>query len=345
VSEPEALNTVAVFTSMAPIAEGALLTWYPETAASLSTPWMTRAVGFDGAPRSSITMYPSFSLELSNEDLVPSLAANGCTFAGVVGEKLDGCRLLRLDQDGAELDTPTSVTSKGLCANLAPSGKGFSFLSFPDTIDPPFELVTVDATGNVDASVQLPGLGGYGGRYVLRDQSFLAVNGGDLSPRLRHFARDGTPLAAAVDVTSATHASVSLAETKSGVLAAWEDSDQTILVQLLDEDGHPTAPAISLAASGVGRPNYLTVAPAPNGDVVLAWFELDAPTKSFRLFVMALGPDATPRGAPTFLGTFDQVSPPQVLVEPTGARALLVFSGSPDQPTRVVSTVPLACSP
>ncbi len=152
-------------------------------------------------------------------------------------------------------------------------------------------------------------------------------------------------------MTDGTGSVVLLAETKLGVMAAWtgfnvaEPSGEGVFVRTLDMDGQPTAPTIALAAPGAGALYEFTLAASPSGDVIVARSELDEATASFRVYLIALGPDGTPRGAPTSLGTFEQFTQPRIFVDVDGKRALLVASGAQAEFTHGVMTLPLRCQP
>ena len=228
----------------------------------------------------------------------------------------------------------------------------------------PLVLLSVGSLGAPVATTALAApLTTYAGRLALRDQSFLmatlgGTDAGTDAVEVQHFTPDGAPLAGPAEVTGAAippeiaawGSPLVMAETGAGVLSAWPGPDpaspsgSSVFVRPLDRDGHPTGPAGPLAALGNDSFPPVTLAPAPDGDVVLAWYEIDAGS-TYHLFAMGLGPDGAPRGPATALGTFGFLREMRVLVSPDGQRALLGFSGDEAQTGLTVFALPLACVP
>jgi hypothetical protein len=371
VSEPEDLNDL-VFTSVIPSAGGALLAWSSWSAETEAPPSAlnTRALNFDATPRSAITVHEFGAM---------SLAANGHTFVGLVNP---GCRLLPLEQDGAETGPPVSLASlPGYCGGLAAAGHGFSFLTADNAANNapvPFVLESIGLDGEPQESrvlgtPPLPGQRNLSGRIALRDQSFIlatrSLTSGKLGPeQLQHFATDGTPLASALTRPEAQPVE-DWVETKTGGLATWfglnpaVPSGFSIFVQPLDDDGSPTAPPAPVpgpfdtavlsdpsTCDGGSCPLMNTLwaaAPAPNGDVVLGMSaSINGRPDGYHLHVMALGPDGSPRGPATDLpGAFSMQEKIGILVSDDGRRALLIINGSPDGLTGRVIAMPLVCAP
>jgi hypothetical protein len=348
VSEPEPASAMIDFESVVPTAGGALLAWASLDDAPTST-WRTRAIDFDGEPRSGIDTHLSFPTADGASGML--LAGQACAFVGLAGAPSDGCRIVPLDENGASAGPAAGIEGAGVaCSKLGPAPDGYSFVTIASDFAGA-DLVTVSAAGSVLATTSLPSPAfAYGYRIVLSDGSFListyeAPDGTANESRVQHFSAGGAPIAAAAVIASPASFPVQMAETGAGALGAWTVDGSSLLVRPLDGDGHPVAAAALLAATNPGTMHGVTLAGTPGGDVILAWSDLEAASALVDLHVIALGPDGAPRGAPTFLGSFVTLGWPELVVEAGGQRALLVFAGAGVETSYGVLAIPLACAP
>jgi hypothetical protein len=351
VSEPVTTGDMAYLTGMVPSAGGALITWFTLDDAPTST-WRTRAIGFDGTPRSAIGTHLSFPTMGGVYVGAMFLAGTGCAFAGLADDVANGCRFVPLDDDGAGAGPVVTVGSTGAgCVDLGVAPGGYSFVTVGGNGGPPLDLVTLSAAGTVLATTSLPAPDlGYEGRLVLRDGSFLLTtseetDGGGEAAAVQHFSAGGEAIAAAVQLTGAAASILPVAQTGAGVMAAWLEGGASLVVQPLDEDGHAVGAEVPVAATDHEDLYGFTLAGTPGGDVIVAWFDLDGASSFFDLHVQALGPDGTPRGAPNFLGSFETLGDVDVLVDGGGQDALLVVTGATMEFDYGVLAVPLACAP
>jgi hypothetical protein len=353
VSEPEPASAGSYFTSMVPSAGGALVSWFSLDGAPTST-WRTRALDFDGTPRSPIDTHLSFSSAGGIDDVDGDgllLAGQGCTFVGLADDPTNGCRIVPLDENGASTGPAVGVEAAGAgCGKLGQAPDGYAFVMISSDFAQA-DLVTVSAAGSVLATTSLlsPAFA-YGYRIVLRDGSFLnstfeAPDGVANETRVQHFSPGGAQIAAAAVIANPAAAPAQMAETSAGALGAWPGLDGSLLVRPLDGDGHPVAAAASLAATDEEAVHNLTLAGTPGGDVILAWSGLEGASTLFDVQVIALGPDGTPRGAPTLLGSFVTLEGLELVVDAGGRRALLVVGGTETDTSYGVLAVPLACAP
>jgi hypothetical protein len=343
---------MSYFTSVVPSGDGVIATWSTLDDEPSST-WSTRPLWFDATPRAAIRTHLTFPTAGGVYVNVMSLAVSGVAFAGLVDDPLNGCRFVPLDGDGDDLGASVVVAPPGTaCSDLAAVAGGFSFLSTDGSGDGRWTLSTVAADGSPRASLLLATASpSVGGRLVLRDDSFLLgtfeqTDAGALATSLQHLAPDGSPLASPFLLTDSSASLVSMAETHGGALTAWLGDASSIFVLPVDGDGRATSTPSRLPRPGAGPLYGFTLAPAPNGDALLAFFELVESTSLYDLFVVALAPDGTPRGPVTPLGTFADLGVVRVVVEaPAGLRALLVFSGGLGDTPDGVQALPLGCLP
>jgi hypothetical protein len=352
VSEPEAAEVDDDLMSMIPSAGGALLAWI--ALADPSTPtstWRTLALGFDAAPRSPIEAHLSFPTTDGGVGI--SLAANGSSFAALVADSATGgggCRFLPLDEDGMAVGPAVSVDGwSEACDELAPTPDGFSFIASDYVGAGSFALLNLDAKGSVLSRTPLPAPPETfeDGWLALHDRSFLLattdVDG--VATSVQRFSPGGAPLADAAVITAGGPYLMPMVKTSAGVLSAWDAAPGSFEVRLLDEDGSPVAAALPIAGGG----NYpildSVLAPTPAGDALLAWTQIADATAGVEFFVMALGPDGAPRGAPTSLGTFEALGALEAVVSPDGRGALLAVSAVQAGPRYRVLALPLACVP
>jgi hypothetical protein len=354
VSELEPVTAVSTLTSMVPSAGGALLAWYTLDDMPMAT-YRTRALGFDATFRASIQTHLSFPTTGGVYTNLMSLTGSGCTFAGLADDPQNGCRFVPLDENGGETGPVATLFPGGTdCADLGLGSAGFTFMKTTGAGAAAIDLVSVSATGSAASALPIPlAEAAYGGRLVLHDSSFLVASfmetdAGGNAASVQRFSAIGAPLGSAFPLSDTTESLIVMAETGTGVLAAWLGFDPTlpsglaIFARALDADGQPLGAAGPVSGPGKDRLYGFTMARTPVGDVILAFYELDEADR-YHLFVMALGPDAAPRGAPTALGTFEQMGPILALVADDGQRALVAFAGDATAFTYGVQALPLSC--
>ncbi len=345
---------MAYFTAVVPSGDGVLATWFTLTGENDSATWVTRRLGFDGVPLGPARNHLGFSTDGGVYTNVMSLAGNGCAFAGVVDDPESGCRFLPLDGDGAETG-PVVVPSPDVCWDLGASGAGgFSMLTGAPSMTSSVQLLTVNSTGKPGGTATLlPDMSaGLSPRLVLRDGSFLLstfgeVDSGALAIDMRHFAADGTLLAGPFPISDTAYSIVYMAETSTGVLAAWQgdaNEKETVFTASLDHDGKLLAMPAPVVASENDALYGFALAATPGGDAIVAWQSL-VNGSMFNLQVQALAPDGTPRGAPTNIGTYDSLGTIRPVVSADGGRAVLLFTAEEPNVTDGMRAVPLFCVP
>jgi hypothetical protein len=343
---------MAYFTSIVPSGDGVLATWFTLTDEVAGVAWVTQRLGFDGMPLGPVRNHLAFSDDGGIYTDVMSLAASGCAFGGVVDAPTGGCRFLPLDGDGNETG-PVVSPSMDVCWDLGASPPGgFSMLTASSSENSPVQLLTVSPTGQPGATVTLlPDMtAGLSPRLVLRDGSFLLstfaeVASGALATDMRHFAADGTLLAGPFPISDTVYSILTMAETPSGVVAAWQgdaNEMETVFFAALDHDGKLLAPPAPVVASENDALYGFALAATPGGDALVAWQAL-VNGSMFDLQVQALAPDGTPRGGPTDIGIYDALGTIRPVVSPDGTRAVLLFSGEEADAPDGMRAVPLTC--
>ena len=363
VSPGGASGQMAYFTSVVPSGDGVLATWFALTDDTQPAAWVTRRLGFDGVPLGPARDHLSFATDgAGSSPNVMSLAANACAFAGVVDDPVSGCRFLPLDGDGREtaaVVSPTSrTTSAGTSVRRRAEPSRCSGLQ-QQRRERSVQLLTVSASGQSGATAKpLPGITSavVSPRLVLRDGTFLLstfgeVDSGALAIDMRHFAADGTLLAGPFPLSDTAYSIVYMAETSSGVLAAWmgdANDKETVIVAALDHDGNLRAPPAPVVASENDALYGFALASTPAGDGLVAWQSL-TDGSSFDLQIQALAPDGTPRGTPTNIGTYGSLGVIRAVVSADGEKAVLLFTAEEENVTPSVTdgmrAVPLTCVP
>jgi hypothetical protein len=348
-------SQMSYFTSVVPSGDGVLASWFTLTGASQST-WVTRRIGFDGTPLGPSRNHLSFGTSGGTYTDVMSLAGNGCAFAGLVDDTVNGCRFLPLDGDGNETGPATTAPGLngpaiGACFDLGASTNGrFSMLSGPTMADPRVWLWdNLPAAGG--AALLPPGFGGLSPRLVFPDGSFLLstfleTDAGGLATSISHFALGGFSQVGPFLLTDTAYSVLYMAPTADGVLAAWQgdaDEQESVIVDALDHDGRPTATPIPVVASeSEALYGFAIGSPPAGGDAIVAWQSL-VNGSMFHLQIQALGPDGTPRGAPTSIGTYDSLGTIRIVVSADGTRGVLLFSAEGENVPDGMRAVPLVC--
>jgi len=356
VSGPGTPGQMSYFTSVVPSGDGVLASWFTLTSASQST-WVTRRIDFDGAPLGPARNHLSFGTSGGIYTDVMSLAGNGCAFGGLVDDSVNGCRFLPLDGDGNETGPvmdPAAKVALGACFDLAAStGGGFSMLSGPAAGDGTLLLWGIE--GGAGGTALLPsGFGGLSPRLVFPDDSFLLstfleTDAGGLATNMTHFAPSGVVVAGPFSLTDTAYSILYMAPSASGVLAAWQgdaDGQESVIVDALDHDGRPTATPVPVVASeSEALYGFAIGSPPGGGDAIVAWQSL-VNGSVFHLQIQALGPDGTPRGTLTSIGTYDSLGTIRIVVSADGTRGVLLFSAEAEveNVTDGMRAVPLVCA-
>ena len=351
-SAPDPTGMKSVLTSVIPSNGGALVAWF--VTPSPMGAWTTRSVNFDGTPRVDAATHMGFATTVSPEPWAIQLASSAGVFAAALDTEA-GCAFVQLDADG---NPHGSVNNYGLggaaisCLALGPSNAGFSFVA---TATPPalYTLTPQGYPNGLDQPLESAGALSTFGRLVFQDESFLlstyvTTAGGTLESQLQHFSREGSALAGASTLTTSVSEPAALVETPSGALAAWvaPAPASPVLVMPVSHDGVPLGAAPRVATSAGPFVAGSVLASTPQGDVLLAWYELELDSgESYPLYVSALHEDGSALGAPTHLPSHITLSGIKLLVDPTGTRALLFYTGSPNAGMEGVHALPLACSP
>jgi len=361
ISGPQVPGGATYLTSLVPSGDGALVTWFTASSANTAA-WDTRAIHADGTPRSAVVPHLSFPTMGGVYIDVMSLAVTPqCAFGGLVDDVDAGCRFLPLDGDGNETAPAVSLpaASGSGCGSLGPAPQGFSLLQEAPANSGTLDLVTVSTDGSSPRRVSLGSVPGYGTRIVLDDETFLLATffendaSGDLTEDVAHYDATGIQMSPGATVTTASGSILLMAQTSAGVLSSYlgfdsaNQSGQAMYVVPLRGDGDPMAAPVALDVTGAAGPLYgFSLDPTPSGDAFLTWNNLDEATSRYRFFAIELGPDGSPRGAPTALGIFDGVADVRVLVAADGEHAVIVYSGaiSTFSSSGGVHTLPLACA-
>jgi len=312
---------------------------------SAITHW-TRVLDMDGAPLGPILEHPSLA-----HDSVPWTTLELATGAGqIVGLTLRARRwvLVRLDGRGQELAEPIDVGADPWNGGLAVDAEGISFLAAGD-VTQPLWLVRHDPLGAPRDRVMLPVSAGrsLGGRTRLEDGSFLlwtlhedfatAIYEG----WLERFDASGRPLGEE-HALEENGVPVYVAETARGALATWMTAASGGLpLRLRPIDLEGGARGATRDAPAEGALYGLALEPTPDGGALVAWeashFREDP---EWTLRVQSLDADGAPLAEPTTVWTDGHLGAWRIVVDPSGARALLVLSRN----EREVAVQPLSCA-
>jgi hypothetical protein len=312
---------------------GALAAWSTRTLATNALECSTRLVGFDGSALGSPIAHPSLG-SITEASASISLATNGSGFGALEVDET-GSRFLAMDPEGHEQGAAISLGADN-CMSLEALDGAWSFLRGAPSLSTPGALDVLDpATGKETTTpLAIPAGQALWERLRFDDGSFLIDSfredstGADTT-WLAPFAKDGAAIGPQLVVPDVHTAPVWLVVTKDGALAAWWSGSFFALP--IDRFGAPTGPLQTVVAD---KDIYeLVVLPVPDGDVLAAWTELE-PSNDFATYVVALAPDGTPRGPATLVASPAGEARLRGVVEPNGARALLVTG---------MSALPLTC--
>lgn len=305
----------------------------------------TRVISASGDPVGPIEAHPSLTSESPSWSGL-ALAMNDRSVGGLV-ERGSRCHFVPLDTEGRELGSPVEVGRDVSCRGLDTSGDGFSFVV--STGSAGIELVTVDERGATRARTELPIPGGrtWSSRTRFEDGSFLSYSftqdfvTSTYTGWLQRFDEAGAPLADELELGE-NGVPVDVAPTADGALATWmtvASGGRPVRLRPIDRDGRATATTRDVPAEGALY--SLVIRSTPDGGALLAWEEWHHDgDPEWRLRLQSLRADGTPRGEPTTVLTGTHPESWELLVDPSGVRALLVF----DRDSRAVEALPLRCA-
>jgi len=262
----------------------------------------------------------------------------------------DACFLLPLDLEGHELGPPVDLAPGELCRSLESAGDGFSLVLSGLDGGSPLSLAFVDADGRLTSRADLPPPGEdrtWWSRTMFEDGSFLSYTKtqdlvtGTYEGWLQSFDAVGAPLGEAVPIGE-NAVPVEVAPTSEGALAVWMTAASgglPLRLRPIDRLGRARGETRDVPAEGALY--GMTIRSLPDGGALLAWEEshFDA-EPMWRLRVQSLSADGSPRGAPSTVRTVGHAEAWDLLVDPSGARALLVTSSD----GRDVDAQPLRCA-
>jgi hypothetical protein len=348
---------MAYLTSVVPSYGGVLVTWFSLSEATTSS-WNTLALNLDGTSRSAVIPHLSFpTMGGVAVDSMSLAVTPQCAFGGLVYDVASGCRFLPLDGNGNETGAVVSV-AEGMsgCGALGPAPQGFSMLVAPGGSAGMLQLVTVGVDGSFREQASLGGQPAAYERLVLHDETFLLASelendAGDLVESVELYDARGVQQQPGSVVTTISGSVMRMVQTSTGVLAAFLASDPAspmglrVWVAPLADDGQPLASPVALQTPGTGGEIYgFSLDASASGDALLSWNELDA-QDHYDLYLMALGPDGSPRGQPTALGTYGAVGNVFATTSADGQHALLVLDGEHFDGTGGVLARPMVCAP
>ncbi len=307
----------------------------------------TRLMTSSGEPAAPIEAHPSLTHDSPSWSGL-QLAVLGARIGGL--SEHDGrCVFVPLGTAGRELGPPVEIGRDVSCRGLDAAGDGFSFVSSSTSGAPPFTLVAIDDAGRLRARTELPILGRrtWWSRTRFADGSFLSYSfAQDLATStyagwLQRFDEAGAPLAEEVPLGE-NGVPVSVSPTAEGALATWmtaASGGQPVRLRPIDRDGRATGPTREVPAEGALY--GLAIRSTPDGGALLAWEEhLHESDPDWRVRVQSLRADGTPRGAPTTVMTGTHAEHWDLVVDPSGVRAVLVFG----RDARAVDALPLRCA-
>lgn len=317
--------------SAAPNGCGVVVAWSERTTTAPSkVTYATRAIGFDGAPLGGVNALSALALQTNASGSI-GVVANGTRSpygAALVSDEA-GCRFLPLDTNGASAGSAVPFGKDG-CFGLAVDGPGYSFLVPSPQFETPVTLERVDALGAARGTAKLGVPAGRAAwdRFTFDDGSFVLSTFREdpttavYTDWLQHFGADGAARASEVAIAANT-APVLVSASATGMIAGWTWS--SIELAPYDRDGHPTAPLQSLPFGGA--PYEMTIAPVPNGDVLLVTMELAQPS-GFDLLARAIAPNGVPRGSSAVVAHPKGTGRVVAVVDPNAERAVLVWADS-----------------
>lgn len=307
----------------------------------------TRVIASSGEPIGPIQAHPSLTHESPSWSGL-RLAVNDGSVGGLA-EREGRCHFVPLDTAGRELGPPVEVGRDVSCRGIDTTGDGFSFVVSTVAGSAPIELVTVDDRGTVRARAELPIPGGraWWSRTRFADGSFLSYSftqdfvTSTYTGWLQPFDQAGAPLADEIELGE-NGVPVHVAPTAEGALATWMTSasgGQPVRLRPIDRDGRTTGTTRDVPAEGALY--GLVIRSTPDGGALLAWEEhLHDADPDWRLRLQSLRADGTPRAEPTTVLTGTHPENWDLLVDPSGVRALLLFG----RDARAVDALPLRCS-
>ena len=316
-------------------------------AGALSVRYETRLLAPSGEPLAPIEPHPALSHESSSWSGL-DLAAGSSRLGGLV-QSSGRCSFVSLDLEGRELGAPVELEPETWCRSIEASGDGFSFVVSTIARSAPAALVTVDDGGAVQARAELPVPldRTWWSRTVFEDGSFLGYSfSQDLvtiryTGWLQRYDAAGAALGDEVELGE-NGVPVHVAETAEGALATWTTAasgGQPVRLRPIDRDGRARGPTRDVPAEGALY--GLLARSTPDGGAVLAWEEYHfRGDPEWRLRMQSVRPDGTARAAPSTVRIDGHAETWDLLVDPSGSRALLLVSYDGN----AVDALPLRCA-
>lgn len=316
---------------------GVLVAW-AENDATGATTWTTRAVAYDSAPLAPPLAHPSLSSPGPATTGAVSFARAGATVGALFGV----CQFRTMDFAGHELSSPSITQDGTACIGLAARADGaWTFLRTSADGTTPLALDALDQGKITETPLTTPPQRALWDRLVFDDGTFLVdtfaedVATAKYQDWLAPFDAKGKPAGSEVVVPDYDSAPVLLVPAGTGALAVW--TWDSLYATPIDRHGAFVGAKQAVAAK---KSVYeIALAPAPDGDVLLAWSEL-GDASALTTYVAAMSPEGTLRGPSTFVDKGAAASRMFAAVDPSGARAVLVTSM-----TEGLVAQALACAP
>jgi hypothetical protein len=337
-SNPAAAGDFVQLGSVVPIDCGVLVSWVVVGSAGRTSTvrHFTRTLSLSGEPSGPIEAHPALSHELHGWRAL-SLAVGPSSVAGLV-EAGGRCSFVSLDPRGRPLGAPVEVARDATCRGLDIRGDGFfSFVGSTLPGTGMHTLVAVDETGarREEAELPLPVGRIWGSRTNFEDGSFLSysfsqdVMTGVYEGWLWRYDGRGNPLGDEM-MLGENGVPVHVTPTSTGALATWTTAapgGQPLRLRPIGRDGASGGPTRDVPAEAALY--GAAIESTPDGGALIAWQENHFESEpQWRLRVQSLLADGTPREASTTVMTTDQAETWRVLVDPSGAHPLLVYSSN-----------------
>ncbi len=306
----------------------------------------TRLVDRRGRALAPIQAHPSITGDATSWSGL-RLAAQGSR-VGAISEREGLCVFLPLDREGHEVGPPVEVDRDIGCRALASSPEGFSFVTSAISGGSPVLLRTVDVDGRelARAPLEVPALRTWWSRAMFEDGSFLAyqftedITTTRYTGFLQRLDARGAALGDEV-VLDDDGVPVHVAETRSGAVATWTTSasgGQPVRVRPIDHDGQPRGETRDVPAEGALY--GLTIRSTPDGGALLIWEESHfGEDPQWRVRVQSVDADGVARGAPSLVVSDQHADTWDLVVDPSGERALYVRS----RDSNTLEALPLRC--
>lgn len=325
-----------------------LVSWNVGTSVpgALEVETFTRVLSFDGTTRAASEAHPTLTHGAPSWSGL-QLAERGGWVSGLA--EIDGrCVVLPMDRSGAERGPSVEVARAGSsCRGLEAQDGAFSFVRSAIDGGPGVELVTLDREGRELARRELVVSGRtWWARTAFDDGSFLSYSfsqdsvTGEYFGYLQRFDGRGAPLGEEV-LLADNGVPVHVAQTDGGALAAWTTAASgglPVRLRPIDREGRARAETRDLPAEGALY--GLAARSTPDGGAVLAWEEWHHEADRWLLRMQSVDAEGRALAAPTIVRDAGHADAWDVVIDPSGARALLVLS----RDSRVLEAQPLRCA-